>query len=181
MKKKTWTICCGVLLIFVVCLIAYPHIEIISDGRLVIFSYTDRFPEFDKNTTLNECYSYNEERDISIYNFDQRHFLFFRVLIMEFVPGDMRQTEFLLEEAYIEHFLQNAQIKHNEKNIDLASLIAGREAVVGNTRYLGNDYETAIWYELDGKHDVMYVFYVDDLLVIQVGLSDEGPKYIAYQ
>jgi len=46
---------------------------------------------------------------------------------------------------------------------------------------LGNEYDKAIYYVLDGKSEVMYVFYVDDLLIIQVGYSDEGPKFIAYK
>ena len=48
-------------------------------------------------------------------------------------------------------------------------------------RYLGNDYSLNIGYILNGKHEDLYVFYVGDLLVIQVGLSDEGPKFIAYE
>ena len=39
----------------------------------------------------------------------------------------------------------------------------------------------SIDYVLDGKYETLYVFYVDDLLVIQVGFSDEGPKFIAYK
>ena len=27
----------------------------------------------------------------------------------------------------------------------------------------------------------MYIFYVDDLLVFQIGNSDEGPTFIAYE
>ena len=38
-----------------------------------------------------------------------------------------------------------------------------------------------ITYTLNNRHETMYVFYQYDLLVIQVGLSDEGPKYIAYK
>jgi hypothetical protein len=36
-------------------------------------------------------------------------------------------------------------------------------------------------YKLDDKYEELYVFYLDDLLVIQVGNTDEGPKYIAYE
>ena len=34
---------------------------------------------------------------------------------------------------------------------------------------------------INGKYETMYTFYVDDLLVIQVGLRDEGAKFIAYK
>ena len=33
----------------------------------------------------------------------------------------------------------------------------------------------------DGRYEELFVFYLDDLLIIQVGNSDEGPKYIAYE
>ena len=56
-----------------------------------------------------------------------------------------------------------------------------KTAIVGNKRYFGDDYNNSIDYVLDGKYETLYVFYVDDLLVIQVGFSDEGPKFIAYK
>ena len=69
----------------------------------------------------------------------------------------------------------------NNKNIDLGKLIKNKKAIVANKRYFDNPYDTQIDYILDGRHETMYVFYVEDLLVIQVGLSDEGPKFIAYK
>ena len=66
-------------------------------------------------------------------------------------------------------------------SVDFNKLVTDKEAIVGNTRYIGNDYETSISYILKDKHEILYIFYVDDLLVIQVGLSDEGPKFIAYK
>ena len=86
----------------------------------------------------------------------------------------------MLEESYIQNFLENAEIIENVKNIDLAEMIKGKEAIVGNKKDPGNDYETQIWYVLDGEEQVMYVYQSDDLLAIQVGVSDEGPKVIAY-
>ena len=83
--------------------------------------------------------------------------------------------------SLIENFIKNAKICENDKNIDIASLIEGKEVIVGNTRYTGNDYTTVIFYELDGRYEEMYVFIVDDLLVIQVGSPDELPKFIAYK
>jgi hypothetical protein len=100
---------------------------------------------------------------------------------MKYVSGDVRETEFILEEAYIKSFLQNAEITENINNIDLAALIEGKKAIVGNTRYVGNDYENGIFYKLDGRYEEMYVFYKDDLLIIQVGSPDELPRFIAYK
>ena len=39
--------------------------------------------------------------------------------------------------------------------------IEGKKAIVGNTRYIGNDYEAFINYKLDGKEEIMYIFYQD--------------------
>ena len=64
---------------------------------------------------------------------------------------------------------------------NLKKLIADKEAIVGNTRYTGNDYETSMDYTLNGEYQTLYIFYIDDVLVIQVGHSDEGPKFIAYK
>ena len=63
----------------------------------------------------------------------------------------------------------------------MAELIKGRKAIEGNKRYLGNEYNLSMTYKLDDKYEELYVFYLDDLLVIQVGNTDEGPKYIAYE
>ena len=37
-----------------------------------------------------------------------------------------------MDEAYITNFLTNAVIEENPSNIDLAKLIEGKEAIVGN-------------------------------------------------
>ena len=181
MKKVILWIFASLSALLLIFLLVYPHVELMGDGRLTVFSYTDRFSEFDENNTLDENYCYNEKRDISIHSFEEHRFLFFRVLIMEYVEGDMRQKQFLLEESYIADFLQNAIIEENECGLELAQLLEGREAVVGNTRYFGNDYKQAIHYTLSGDEQVLYIFYVDDLLVIQVGYTDESPKFIAYR
>ena len=53
--------------------------------------------------------------------------------------------------------------------------------MVGNTRYHGNYERWALYYELDGEYGEMYIYYADDLLVIQVGSPDEQPRFIAYR
>lgn len=179
--KKIIIIISVILIIIAISLAAYPFIEIDTGEKLIRCSYTDDFSEYDVNHSYNEVYCYNEKNDVSIKTFDVDKFLFFYTISMEYVKGDVRETEFILEEAYIENFIKNADIEDNEKNIDLAELIKGKEAVVGNKRYTGNDYETGIYYMLDGKYEEMYIFYVDELLVIQVGSPDELPKFIAYK
>lgn len=164
-----------------VALAVYPTIEFQKDGKLIRFSYSDDITQYEENPSYDETFFYYEERDISIRTFDCKKFLFFYVITMEYEEGNLGDTQFILGEEYIENFLKNAEITDNPDNIDLAKLIEGKTCIPDNHRYLGNDYKTAIYYILDGKHEVMYIFYVDDLLVLQVGLSDEGPKFIAYK
>ena len=93
----------------------------------------------------------------------------------------MCSTEWQLEEEYITNFINNAEIIENENNLDIEKLIKEKKAIVSNTRYTGNEYDTSIFYKLDGKEDIMYVFYQDDLLILQVGSPDEATKFIAYK
>lgn len=162
-------------------LIVYPHIVIDTGEKLIVCNYSGDFSQYDKNHSYNEIYCYNEEYDVSIRSFEVKRFLFFHTIHMEYVKGDFRERQFVLSESYVEHFLAEAEIVENENGIDLAELTEGRRAVVGNKRYTGNDYTNGIFYRLDGKYEEMYVFYVDELLVIQVGSPDELPRFIAYE
>lgn len=170
-----------ILFVLVVFLVIFPFILIDTGDRLIKFSYDGDVSQFEDVSCYDESYFYVEERDVSISSFDFKKFLFFHVTVMEYEIGNVCDTEYLLEESYIDKFLNNAVIMSNEKNISLDKLISGKSAIVGNTRYFGNDYENMIEYILDGEYEIMYVFYDKGLLVIQVGLSDEGPKFIAYK
>ncbi len=181
MKKKIWLPIIIMLFVIGLFLIIYPTVEIQTDKKLIAFRYTEDITEFETELSYNENYTYYADRDITIKNFDFKKFLFFHVISMEYEEGNYCDTQFVLEEDYIKDFLERAEIEENVNNLDIAKLIEGKEAIVGNTRYLGNDYENAIFYVLDGKYEELYVFYVDDLLVIQVGSPDESPKYIAYK
>ncbi|MBE6686465.1 MAG: hypothetical protein E7591_04445 [Ruminococcaceae bacterium] len=181
MKKKLIVIFGIILILITVFLIAYPHIEIKTGEKLIICNYNGDFSKYDKNHSYNELFCYDEKYDISINSFDVKKFLFFYTVHMEYIEGDFRETQFTLPESYIENFLKNAEIEDNENNIDLAELIKGKTAVVGNTRYLGNEYDNGIFYKLDGRYEEMWIFYDEDLLIIQVGSPDELPKFIAYK
>jgi len=66
--------------------------------------------------------------------------------------------------------------------VDLANLIKDKEAIVVNKRYPWNDNYKWIGYILDGEYKDMFISYNEEgLLIIQVGLGDEGPKFIAYK
>lgn len=182
MKKKIGIIL-GILIgIILFIIILYPMVEIERNNKLYVFTYEkENWSEWEQNMCYNESYSYNEKRDISIYGWEYKEFLFFRWFVLEYEDGNVCDTEYLLEEEYIERVIKEAEILDNEDNIDLEELIKDRKAIVGNKRYLGNEYDLGMTYKLDDKYEILYIFYLDDLLVIQVGNSDEGPKFIAYE
>jgi len=179
---KIYLIIVAILLCLAVCVvIVYPKIEFKKDGKLYVCSFSDDFSRFEENPSYNEIYFYNEKHDVSLKTFDVKNFLCFYLFTFEYEDGDKRETMFILDEEYIDYWLENAKITSNSENIDVAALIEDKEAIVSNKRYLGNDYSKAIFYELDGKYDEMYIFECDGLTVIQVGSPDELPKYIAYK
>ena len=171
---------CISLILFLFLLI-YPFIEIDTGKKIIVFGYNEDVSKYEDVSCYDESYFYVEDKDISINNFTFSKFLFFHWIILDYEKGNVCETEYLLEEEYINNFLENAVILENENNIDLGKLIEGKKAIVSNKKYFGNDYKKSIYYKLDGKEEVMYIFYVDDLLVIQVGNTDEGCKFIAYR
>lgn len=181
MNKKFISIIYIIFLLLILILVVYPFVEIDTGNKIIQFRYSDSIEEFDRYTCYDDSYSYNEERNITVTNIDFKKFMFFHVIIVGYDEGNKCSTEFYLDENYIEDYIENAEIKYNDSNIDIEKLIENRKPITGNVRYTGNDYLNAVWYILNGKEEVLYVFYVDDLLVIQVGLSDEGPKFIAYE
>lgn len=184
-KKKSSKILLGILIAFIVFvaafLIIFPNIEIRKDNKLIICSYSDYLSEFDENLSYGEIYSYSEKRDISVKNCSFKKFLFFFVFEYDYVEGDFRKTQFVLKEEILKDWITNGKVIENPKNIDIKALIEGKKSIVGNTRYLGNDYDTSVTYKLGKDYQEFFVFYKDDLLIIQMGTSDELPKFIAYK
>ena len=171
---------CISLILFLFLLI-YPFIEIDTGKKIIVFGYNDDVSKYEDVSCYDESYFYVEDKDISINNFTFSKFLFFHIITLDYEYGNVCETEYLLKEEYINNFLENAVILENENNIDLSKLIEGKKAIVSNKKYFGNDYKNSIYYKLNGEEQVMYIFYVDDLLVIQVGNTDEGCKFIAYR
>lgn len=184
MNKKTYKITITIIFtIIILCflLILYPKIEFKKDNKLYYFSYEEVVDEFEENLCYNESYSYNEKRDISIHTWDVKEFLVFKIHIMEYKEGNVCETEYVLEHSYIEKVIKESTIKENPSNIILSELVKDKEPIVSNTRYPWIDEYYYISYILDDKHEEMYITYRDNLIVIQVGNSDEGPRYIAYK
>lgn len=169
------------ILLIIIGLIIIPNTEFKIKNKLIAIRYKEDMSEFETNECYNERYYYNKKHNISISGFNHTKILFLNIYTFDYIERNICKTEYLLEESYIKNFLENAIIEYNSLNIDVAKLIDGKKAIIGNTKYLGNDYTKEIYYILDGKHEVMYIYEKNDLLIIQVGLSDEGPKYIAYK
>ena len=181
MKKRM--VSSGVVLAVLIAmfLIIFPQTEILTENELIAFRYSDDISEFESELSVNENYMYYDKLDISIHNVDIQKFFIFYVIRMEYIEGNYCETEFLLKEEYIADFLQRAEIQYNSHNVDVAELIAGKMVIVGNTRYFTEEEKMVIEYTMDDNYGIMYLFESDGLLVIQVGESDEGPKFIAYK
>jgi len=179
MKKKI--IISSIIFLLIVILLVLPLIKIDTGSKLIYLSYSDDISEYESNMCYHESICYYEKKDISIKSFDIKKYFIFYLITLEYEKGNLCDTEWQLEEEYIDNFINNAEITDNPYNIDIKNLIEGKTAIVSNTRYLKNDYQTFINYKLDGKYDVMYVFYNDDLLILQVGYPDETTKFIAYK
>lgn len=169
------------VLIIIILFMALPMFEMKTEKKLYAIRYKEDYSEFETKGCYDESYYYNEKYNISLSNFNHKQFLFIHFYSFDYVEGNICETEYQLEEEYINNFIKNANITYNSHNLNIKNLIYGKEAIVGNSKYKGNNYNQIIEYTLDGKNQIMYVFYQYDLLVIQVGLSDEGPKYIAYK
>jgi hypothetical protein len=60
-------------------------------------------------------------------------------------------------------------------------MIKGKEAITGNKKYDLEEDRKFIMLKVDGEEKEIYVNEIEGLLVIQIGNTDEGPKYIAYK
>ena len=110
-----------------------------------------------------------------------KNLLFFRWLELEFKKGNICDTEYYLDDEYINKIINESEIIENKNNINLKELIKDRIAILDNKKYSTDEDKIFILYKLDNKEEELYLFYIDDLLIIQIGNVDEGAKYIAYE
>lgn len=169
------------VIIILTLLLIYPNIKYTKNNTLYVFTYKEDYGIYEENMCYGENYSYNKEYDISINKWNIKKFLFFKVLVLNYIEGNICNSEYYLEESYINNFINNAEIIENENNINLKELIKNRKAIIGNKKYYTEEEKSYILYKLDNEEKEMFIFYQNDLLIIQVGSSDEGPKYIAYK
>lgn len=178
MKKKIIIPSVVILAIIGLILFCIPYK---TKTKVTYFALTDDISKFDEVTCYDDGMSYYAKWDMTIKKIDIEKILFFYKVILEYEKGNLCDYEFYLEEEYILDVINNAKIEENEKNINLRKLIEGKTAIEGNKRYPDNDYETYMSYTLNGEYQILYVYHSEDLLVIQVGHTDEGAKYIAYK
>lgn len=181
MKKKLVIVSIIVLLI-VLLFNLIPHIKIDTGSKIIYLKYNDFIDEeYEDDMCYHESISYVKSKDISINKINIEKKFIFYLFTLEYVNGNLCDTEYVLEEDYINNFINNAEIIYNSHNLDIKKLIEGKTAIVSNTKYLGNDYNTFIDFKLDGRYEIMYIFYKDDLLILEVGSPDESTKFIAYK
>lgn len=181
MKKKLIITITVIITALITILILLPSIKIDKNNQIKYLSYSNNTNKYFDISCYDDGIFYNKEKDISITGTTIKKKLFFYTITFDYKKGNLCANEYLLEESYLINILENAEIITNDKNLNIKELIKDKKAIVSNKRYTGNDYEMFIEYKLNGKYQILYVFYQDDLLVIQIGLSDETPKFIAYK
>ena len=175
-----------IIILFLILLIVYPLIEFKNDEYIYMMSYgkdlidSVDFQNFEDELCYSESYSYNKKRNITITSWEYHGFLFFKWIKARYKDGNECDNEYTLEESYIDNFLNNAIIIEGD-DVDLAKLIKDKKAIVGNKKYPWDDNHKWISYKLNDEYEEMFIFIKEDKIIIQVGLSDEGPKYIAYK
>ena len=172
-----------ILAILAFCLLFVDKIKITSGNEIRYISLNDDISwiEEDSVTCYDESYTYLKKKDISIKNIDIKKVGFLYYHTLKFEKGNVCDYEFYIEEKDFLYMITKGEIVENEDKLDLPKMIKGKEAIVGNTRYPWEDNYKYLGLNVDGKYLEIYVTERDGLLVIQIGNSDEGPKYIAYK
>ncbi len=179
MKRIIIILLCVLLLVSA--LIIYPNIEFKKGGKFYAFRYSGDIEQFEDELSPDERYGYYKKADISVNNYKVKKFLFFYLIKMDYIEGNYMDSMYFIEKEYIDTVLDSAKIIENTGNIDLKKLLEGKTAIEGNTKYPGNEYDNEIVFKLDGETQTLFVYEYDGMVCIQVGNTDEGPKYIAYK
>ena len=191
MTKKRYIPLAVILFIMAAVLLIYPHIIIQSGDLIIACRYSDDISQFETEVSADENYVYWEEKDVTWSGFDVKKFGPFHLIYLETEPGNTIASKYALDPGYMDQFLANAVIDVVEKDYnevdftvdDVEAILADKSPVDSGDKYTCPDYDTAyrIYYTLVEEETIMYLYEVDDLLVVQVGYPDEGPKYIAYR
>lgn len=172
-----------ILAILAFCLLFVDKIKITSGNeiRYISLNVDISWIEEDSVTCYDDGYTYLKKKDISIKNIDIKKVGFLYYHTLKFEKGNVCDYEFYIEEKDFLYMITKGEIVENEDKLDLPKMIKGKEAIVGNTRYPWEDNYKYLGLNINGEYKEIYVTERDGLVVIQIGNSDEGPKYIAYK
>lgn len=185
-KNKFFKVFITILLVALVVIFGLLFIDKVkitvgNEIRYVSLSSDVFWIEENSTTCYDDSLTYLKDKGITINDsdLDKVGFLWYHRLTFE--EGNLCDYEFYIEEKDFLYMITKGEIVENESKLDLSKMIKGKEAIVGNTRYPWEDDYKYIVLNIDGEHKEIYVTEREDMLVIQIGNSDEGPKYIAYK
>ena len=135
----------------------------------------------DSITCYDESYTYLKNKDITIKDIDLKEIGFLWYYKLTFEEGNVCEYEFYIDEKDFLYMISKGEVVENEDNLDLVQMIKGKKAIVENKKYSWEEDYKYIGLNIDGEYKEIYVTEREDLIVIQIGNSDEAPKYIAYK
>ncbi len=186
--KKNKVLTAFITLLIIIGILAFSllfidKIKITSGNEIRYISLDSDVSWIDENsiTCYDESYTYLKDRNVSIKDIDSKKVWFLWYHKLTFVEGNVCETEFFIDEKDFLYMITKGEVIENEDKLDLTKMIKGKKAITGNTKYSFEDDYKYIMLKVDGEEKEIYVTEREDLLVIQIGNTDEGPKYIAYK
>lgn len=172
-----------ILAILVFSLLFIDKIKITSGNEIRYISLDSDVSWIDDNsiTCYDESYTYLKDRDVSINSINSKKVWFLWYHRLTFKEGNVCEYEFFIDEKDFLYMITKGEVIENEDKLDLTKMIKGKEAITGNKKYDLEEDRKFIMLKVDGEEKEIYVNERESLLVIQIGNTDEGPKYIAYK
>ncbi len=170
-----------VIIAFVLLFIDKIKITVGNEIRYISLTSDVLWIEDNSITCYDDGLTYLKNKDITVKNVDFRKVGFLWYHRVTFEEGNLCEYEFYIDEKDFLYIITKGEVQENDDKLDLLNLIKGKEAVVGNKKYPWDEERKYISYKVDDKYLELYVSQQKELLVIQIGNSDEGPKYIAYR
>lgn len=172
-----------VVVILVFSLLFIDKIKITSGDEIRFISLDENIDWLDKDsiTCYDESYTYMKDRDITVDSINIKKVWFLWYHRYTFREGNVCEYEFFIDEKDFLYMITKGEVIENEDKVDLIKMIKGKEAITGNKRYSLEENRKFIMLKVEDEEKEIYVDEVDGLVIIQIGNTDEGPKYIAYK